>query len=425
MSEKKKFSLTTKIFIGLILGAITGVLLYPVREVPMVNNVIIGFGFELLGSVFMRAIRMMVVPLVFVSLVLGAANAGDIKRLGRIGSKTLFFYLTTTACAITIAIGLANIINPGRGMDMSMMKDVTFTGKEAVPFVQVLLNMVPKNPVAALTSGNMLQIIVFSLLCGAALTVLGDKASKLKDVLGELNEMVLKMIEMIMYIAPFGVFGLIAKTFSNLGYDAIKPLMAYFFTVLLALVVHAIVTYNGFLVAFTKINPISFFKKMVPALSVAFSTSSSATTLPVTMEVVEEEFGVKNSVCSFTLPLGVTINMDGTAIMQGVATVFIAQIYGVQLGIPEYISVIITATIASVGTAGVPGVGLIMLSMVLTQVGLPVEGIGLIMGVDRLLDMSRTAINICGDAACTLIVATYEDGFHTEEELRELKAKKA
>lgn len=410
----KKMKLTTRIFIGLILGAIVGAVLYPMRDIAFVDKFIIGFVFELLGTAFMRSIRMMVVPLVFFSLILGASSAGDIKKLGRIGSKTLFFYLITTACAITIAIGLANIINPGRGMSMEMMEGVTYTAKDSVPFVHVLLNMIPTNPVSALASGNMLQIIVFSLLCGSALTIMGDKAAKLKSVISEANDMVLKIVELIMYIAPFGVFGLIGKTFATLGYDAIRPLMVYFFTVLLALLIHALLTYQGFLAVFARINPLTFFRRMVPALSVAFSTASSAATLPVTMECVEDEFRVKKEISSFTLPLGVTINMDGTAIMQGVATVFIAQIYGVELGLTEYLMVITTATIASIGTAGVPGVGLIMLSMVLTQVGLPVEGIGLIMGVDRLLDMARTAINICGDAACTLIVAKSEDGFEED-----------
>jgi len=421
----KKMQLTTKIFIGLLLGAIVGALLYPMRDIAFVDKFIIGFVFELLGTAFMRSIRMMVVPLVFFSLTLGASSAGDIKKLGRIGSKTLFFYLATTALAITIAIGLANIINPGKGFSMELMEGVTYSAKEAIPFVQVLLNMIPTNPISALATGNMLQIIVFAILCGSALTLMGDKANKLKEVVSQANDMVLKVVEMIMYVAPFGVFGLIGKTFATLGYDAIKPLMVYFVTVLLALLIHALVTYQGFLIAFTKMSPIHFFKKMVPALTVAFSTSSSATTLPVTMECVEDGFGVKNEISAFTLPLGVTINMDGTAIMQGVATVFIAQIYGVQLGLTEYLMVIVTATVASIGTAGVPGVGLIMLSMVLTQVGLPVEGIGLIMGVDRLLDMSRTAINICGDAVCTLIVAKSEDGFVTGKEPASNQVEKA
>lgn len=415
----KKMQLTTRIFLGLILGAITGILLYPVKDVPFVHKYIIGFVFNLLGSGFMRAIKMMVVPLVFFSLVLGAANAGDIKKLGRIGSKTLFFYIATTAFAITIAITLANIINPGSGMTMDIMSGAKFKASEPAPFIDVLLNMIPTNPIKSLVDGDMLPIIVFSLLCGSALTLLGDRTKALKDVFQQGNDMVLKVVEIVMYIAPFGVFGLIAKTFSTIGYGAIKPLMIYFFTVLLALILHALITYQGMLLAFTRQNPIKFFKAMVPALSVAFSTSSSAATLPVTMECVEDRLGVDKSVASFTLPLGVTINMDGTSIMQGVATVFIAQIYGIHLGIEQYLMVIVTATIASIGTAGVPGVGLIMLSMVLTQVGLPVEGIGLIMGVDRLLDMSRTVINICGDAACTLIVAQSEEKFNDIPEVEE------
>ena len=407
----KKIQLTTKIFIGLLAGAVFGAILYPIREIAFVDKFIIGFVFELLGSSFMRAIRMMVVPLVFCSLTLGASSIGDIKKLGRVGSKILFFYLITTAIAITIAIAVANVINPGRGMSMDMMEGVSYSAKEAVPFVQVLLNMIPTNPIASLANENMLQIIVFALLCGAAITVLGEKASKVRDVISELNDIILKIVEFIMCIAPFGIFGLIGKTFATLGYNAIKPLMLYFVTVLLGLLVHTLIIYQGLLVVLTKQNSIVFFKKMIPALSVAFSTSSSAAALPITMKIIEKEFNINKEISSFTLPLGATINMDGTAIMQGVATVFIAQIYGVHLGPSEYMMIIATATIASIGTAAVPAVGLVMLSMVFVQVGLPVEGIGLIMGVDRLLDMTRTAVNVCGDAACTLIVAESEETF--------------
>jgi Na+/H+-dicarboxylate symporter len=259
-----------------------------------------------------------------------------------------------------------------------------------------------------MAKGNMLQIIAFALLTGAGLTVLGDKASKVKDLFDQGNDLVLEMVNLIMKVAPFGVFCLIAKTFSSLGYSAMVPLLKYMLTVVGALFIHGLLTYQGLLISVVKMNPMTFFKKFLPAISVAFSTSSSGATLPVTLETVQEEFGVSKSVSSFTIPLGATINMDGTAIMQGVAVVFIASVYGVNLTMGDYIAVILTATLASIGTAGVPGVGLIMLSMVLTQVGLPIEGIALIMGVDRILDMTRTAVNITGDAVCTLIIAKTE-----------------
>lgn len=413
----KKMQLTTKIFIGLLLGAIIGAMLYPVREVPFVNDYVIGFAFHLMGRIFMNAIKMMVVPLVFFSLIMGTASMKDIKKLGRIGTKTLGFYLTTTAIAITIALGLANIVNPGKGLDLGTVEKSAFAIKESKSFVNVLIDMVPTNPVAAMANGNMLQIIIFAILCGVSLTLMGEKGERLKDICSEINDLVLKLVEIIMLFAPIGVFGLIGKTFATLGYDAMKPLFVYMLTVLAALLIHAIVTYQGLLFAFARYNPITFFKKFAPAISVAFSTSSSGATIPVTMDTLLTRFKVPEDITSFTIPLGATVNMDGTAIMQGVATVFIAQVYGVNLGPADYLAVILTATLASVGTAGVPGVGLIMLSMVLTQVGIPVEGIGLIMGVDRILDMTRTAVNITGDAVCTLIVAKTEGELLPAEEL--------
>ncbi len=404
----KKMSLTTKIFIGLITGIILGLVLHPMRETPFIANYVVGFGLKLGGSVFINAIKMMVVPLVFISLTVGASAMGDIKKLGRIGVKTLGFYLFTTAIAIVIGLVLANVINPGSGLSADNIATTNKAINESKPFVDVLIDIVPSNPIASMAEGNMLQIIVFALLTGAGLTILGSKVSRVKELFDQANDLVLEMVGLIMKVAPFGVFCLIAKTFSELGYTAMLPLLKYMLTVVGALFIHALFTYQGLLVALVKMNPVTFFKKFLPAISVAFSTASSGATLPVTLETVQEEFGVSKSVSSFTVPLGSTINMDGTAIMQGVAVVFIAAVYNVDLTLGDYIAVILTATLASVGTAGVPGVGLIMLSMVLTQVGLPVEGIALIMGVDRILDMTRTAVNITGDAVCTLIIAKTE-----------------
>lgn len=407
---KKKMSLTSKIFIGLISGLITGLILYQLKGNAFVDNYIVGFAFHLVGKVFINSIKMMVVPLVFVSLTVGAASVGDIKKLGRIGSKTLGFYLTTTAIAITIAIALSSFVQPGVGFDLP--SDAVYEAKEAPKLVDVIIDMVPKNPIDSLANGKMLQIIVFSMLLGTAITALGDKATKVREGFEALNEVILKLVMLIMNLAPYGVFALVGKTFFELGYEAMPPLLKYMGCVLFALIVHAIVTYQGLLFAFTRLNPIKFFKNFAPAMMVAFSTASSSSTLPITMETAEERLGVSKSVASFTLPLGATINMDGTAIMQGVATVFLAQAYGLQLGVGDFLTVILTATLASIGTAGVPGVGLIMLSMVLTQIGIPVEGIAIIMGIDRILDMCRTAINITGDAACTLIIAKQEGEFN-------------
>ncbi len=403
---KKKMGLTSKIFIGLISGIILGLILYTMSGNAFVENVVIEI-LELIGKVFINAIKMMVVPLVFVSITVGAASVSDIKKLGRIGSRTLAFYLVTTAIAITIAILIASIFQPGVGFNLPN-EATEYVASEAPKLVDVITSMVPTNPIAALANGEMLQIIVFAVLMGTAMTALGDRAIKVREGFEALNEVILKLVMLIMKLAPYGVFGLVAKTFATLGYEAMPPLAAYMACVIGALVIHAAVTYMGMLYSFTKLNPVKFFKNFAPAMAVAFSTASSSGTLPVTMETVEERLGVSKSVASFTLPLGATINMDGTAIMQGVATVFLAQAYGMPLTLGNLLTVVLTATLASIGTAGVPGVGLIMLSMVLVQIGIPVEGIAIIMGIDRILDMARTAVNITGDAVCTLIIAKKE-----------------
>jgi len=402
--------------VALALGMLTGSILYAVSppENPIAGLNAILFGSEygvllLVGDVFIRLIKMMVVPLVFVSITLGAANIGDIKKLGRIGGKTLAFYLTTTAIAITIAILLALIIQPGANFVLPGVGD--YQGSNAPGLVSVLADMVTKNPFSSLTEGSMLQIIVFSLFLGTGIVAVGKKAKPLLDVFEATNEVVLKLIMMIMHFAPFGVFALITKTFATLGWSAMPPLAAYMLVVLGALFIHAGFTYTGMLYFFTKLNPIQFFKNFSPAMAVAFSTSSSSSTIPVSIETADERCGVSKNIASFTLPLGATINMDGTAIMQGVATVFLAQAYGLSLGVGDYVVVILTATLASVGTAGVPGVGLIMLSMVLAQVGIPVEGIAFIIGIDRILDMTRTVVNVTGDAVCSIIIANSEGEF--------------
>ncbi|WP_026477928.1 dicarboxylate/amino acid:cation symporter [Alkaliphilus transvaalensis] len=407
----KKMGLTTKIFIGLVCGLITGIILNKIGPNYVSDTLLVGGIFELVGQLFLRGINMLVVPLVFISLVNGAASMSDIKKLGRVGSKALLFYLFTTALAITIAIGIANVINPGIGLDMSKLVTSEPNIQAAKPFVQVVYEMVPTNIIAAMSQGTMLQIIVFALLLGTSLTVLGDKVKTITDIFNQLNDIVMKLVDFIMLLAPYGVFALIARTFATLGFDAMAPLAKYMFAVLLALLLHTAITYSGLLMIFAKLNPIRFFKKFAPAMGVAFSTSSSNATIPVTLETVEEKIGASKNIASFTVPLGATINMDGTSIMQGVATVFIAQLYGIPLSMNAILTVILTATLASVGTAGVPGVGLIMLSMVLTAVGLPVEGIALIIGIDRILDMTRTAVNITGDAICTTIISKLEGEF--------------
>ena len=367
---------------------------------------------KLVGGIFISGIKMLVVPLVFVSLIVGASSIGDPKKLGRVGTKTIMFYLFTTGIAIIIALSLASITNPGVGLDLSNVIQNEPTIGEATSVIDTIINMIPRNPISALASGQMLQVIVFALLTGISIALLGKKGENALNFFISLNDVMMKMVMLIMLIAPYGVFALISKTFATVGFDAIVPLLKYFVTVLLALGLHLLITYMTMLKAIGGLDPIQFFKNFVPAMGVAFSTASSSGTLPVTLKTAQERCGASESISAFTLPLGATINMDGTAIMQGGAVVFIAQVYGIELTLGAILTVILTATLASVGTAGVPGVGLITLSMVLQSVGLPIEGIALIIGIDRLLDMTRTAVNITGDTVCTLLISKAEGEFN-------------
>jgi Na+/H+-dicarboxylate symporter len=304
---------------------------------------------------------------------------------------------------------LALVINPGEGV--SIASSATFDAKQAPSLTDVIINMFPTNPINAMSSGNMLQVIVFALLIGIAMALSGEPGKRLTAVFEDLNTVILKLVSILMNIAPYGVFFLMAKLFSYIEGGLIVKLIFYFGTVLLALFIHALIVYPLLLKSFSGLNPVIFLNKIKELCIFAFSTSSSSATMPVTLETATKKLGADNKVASFTIPLGATINMDGTAIMQGVATVFIAQVFAVDLSINDYLMVILTATLASIGTAGVPGVGLIMLAMVLNQVGLPVEGIAIIMGVDRLLDMTRTAVNVTGDCMVTCIVSKSENEF--------------
>ncbi|HAE92862.1 dicarboxylate/amino acid:cation symporter [Tissierella praeacuta] len=411
---KKKISLTSRVLIGLLLGLIIGIMVFRLPSGVIKDRILINGIFQLLGQVFLRGIMMLVVPLVFISLVNGAANMGDVKKLGRIGIKTVGFYLTTTAIAIIIALLLGFFVRPGLGLDMSSIEVVEPTINPKVPLIQILYEMVPKNPIAAMAEGNMLQIIVFAILTGVGLSLLGEKVKFLVTLFINLNELIMKLVEIIMLFAPIGVFGLIAKTFATVGYSGLLPLLKYIVTVYIGLIIHMFLVYGGLLKGFTNLSPMTFYKKFLPAMSVAFSTASSNATVPVSLEIAEKELGISKNIASFTIPLGATINMDGTAIMQGIAVFFIAQVYGYELSLSMIITVILTATLASIGTAGVPGAGTIMLSMVLQSIGLPIEGIGLIMGIDRLVDMGRTVTNITGDAVCTAVIAKQEGEINME-----------
>ncbi|GHE78579.1 dicarboxylate/amino acid:cation symporter [Thalassotalea profundi] len=421
MTDKTKLSLTQRIVIGMIAGILVGAGLQ--QLMPNGSDFIIPLGFfdfstrsfvvdgvfEVVGQIFVASLKMLVVPLVFVSLICGTTSLKDTSKLGRIGGKAIALYLVTTAIAISFAMGLAFLINPGEGVNMTT--STSFTGREAPSLAQVFIQMFPSNPFAAFAQGNMLQVIIFALLFGIAIALSGKAGERISSLFDDLNEVVMRLVTILMNIAPYGVFCLLAKLFTDLSLSAFGNLISYFFVVFFALIIHGTVTYSVILKLLSGLNPLIFLKKMRDAILFGFSTSSSNATIPVTMETVTKKMGVKNSIASFTVPLGATINMDGTAIMQGVATVFIAQVFNVDLSLSDMLMVILTATLASIGTAGVPGVGLIMLAMVLDQVGLPVEGIGLIIGVDRLLDMTRTSVNVTGDSMVTLIVGKSEKQF--------------
>jgi len=349
---------------------------------------------------------MLVVPLVFFSPITGVLGIGDINALGKVGAKSFVLYMLTTAIAIAVGITLAATIGIGEGVNLSTT--AAFTAKEAPALSSVLIDIIPSNVVNAMALGKMLQIIFFSILVGISILMVGKKAEPVVELIEIGNEIMMKMVNIIMAVAPYAVFALLAKAISNLGLGLLADLAGYVLVLIAALMFHLFVTLMSILKIFSGMSPKIFLKKMRETQIFAFSTSSSNATIPVTLRAVTDRLGVNNSVASFTVPFGATINMDGTAIMQGVATVFIANAYGVSLGFTGYLTVILMSVLASIGTAGVPGVGLIMLSMVFTQVGLPVEGIGLILGVDRLLDMVRTAVNVSGDAAVSVIVAKSE-----------------
>ena len=408
-------SLTARILTAMLAGLVVGIgLHFAIRGLGadsstanFISIYLTGGLFEVVGKVFIASLKVLVVPMVFVSLVCGCSGLGaENSRMGAIAGKTLGLYLMTTAIAITLALTAALIIQPGVGIELST--DSQYVAKEAPPLKQVIIDIFPSNPVQAMANGNMLQIIVFAMLFGLAVSKAGEAGVKIRTFFDDLNEVIMSMVDILMKLAPYGVFCLLASLFAEIGVDILGTLAWYFLTVAGVLIAHAVLVYGSLISVLARLNPVIFLKKMRPVQLFAFSTASSNATMPVTLNTVENRLGVDNSVASFTVPLGATINMDGTAIMQGVATAFIAQAYGIDIGLSGYLAVIATATLASIGTAGVPGVGLIMLAMVLQQVNLPVEGIALIIGVDRLLDMLRTAVNVTGDASVSCVVARSE-----------------
>ena len=413
---KKKLGLSTQIFISLLIGALFGVVIhYWVPSSYIKDTVIVEGVLYVVGQGFIRLMQMLVVPLVFCSLICGSMAIGDTKTLGKVGVKTIGFYLVTTALAVCVALGSALLINPGRGLDMdAVQKGTVSSATEATSLVDTLLNIIPKNPVQSMANGDMLPIIVFALFVGIMLAKLGTRGSVVANFFSQFNDVMMEMTMAIMKVAPIGVFCLIARTFATVGFSAFAPMLKYMGNVTLALAIQCLVVYQILLFVFTRLNPFKFIKKFLPVMGFAFSTATSNATIPMSIDTLSKKMGVSKQISSFTIPLGATINMDGTSIMQGVAVVFIAQAYGIPLTMGNLATVVVTATLASIGTAGVPSVGLVTLAMVLNSVGLPTEGIALIMGIDRILDMIRTAVNITGDAVCTTIVCHQEGSLNRE-----------
>ncbi len=385
-----------QILVGLLLGVVVGMLYKPgaLALAPV-------------GALFLNAIKMLIVPLVFISLVAGITAMSDSAKLGRISVKTIAIYLITTAFAVSIGLAFGTLFSPGEGMHM--VASGSAEAKQAPSLVQILVGLVPTNPVTAFAEGNILQIIVFAIALGVSMNLVGEKAAPAIRLFDSLAEVLYKLTDLVMRFAPIGVFALIAGVVASHGIEVLLPLAGVIGVIYLASIAHMLLVYGSLIGGLARLSPLRFFRGIAPALAVAFSTSSSSGTLPVSIECARKNLGVSQGVAGFVLPVGATINMDGTAIYQGVLALFIAQAFGIDLSAGQYLMIILTATLASVGTAGIPGAGLIMLSLVLSSVGLPLEGVALIAGIDRILDMARTTVNVTGDLMTTTLVARSEN----------------
>lgn len=400
----KKFSLAKKIFIALILGCVCGIIF---NLVPKNFDILLEI-INLIGQIFTNLIKSMVVPLVFVSIALGIASIGDLKKLGSVGSKIIAFYFGTTALAVSFAIFFAKLINPDTSFHIKNVSEISTDIHEKISVSKIILDIIPTNPIEALAQGSMLQIIFFAILIGIGITLANEKGTPVKKLFESFNEINLKLVAMIMNFAPIGVFALITYSFASFGLDIIPSISKYLFVTYLALFFHAAVIYNLMLKIWTKLDIKKFWKKFWPVAGVAFSTSSSNAALPISIEAADK-MGVSRDISSFTLSLGSTINMNGTAIMHGITVIFLANVYHINLSLSDLVKVVLMSTLASVGTAGVPGVGMLMLAMVLELANIPVSAIGLVLGIDRILDAGRTVVNVMGDCVCTLIVAVMEN----------------
>jgi len=419
-----RLQLHTKILIGMLSGVICGVLTnrwgdnWYIIEISFSDFVF--YYIKPIGSAFIRLISMVVVPLVFASLLVGTASLNDLRKLGRIGAKTVAYYLCTTIIAISIGLLLANTLKPGVGLSEETRTELIQsqseqaeaqigTDREKPTITDILLNIVPTNPIRAFVEGNMLQIIFLALMTGICLSLIpSERSQPVINFFEGINELIIQMVHIIMKLAPYGVFALISAVVADFGLGILLVLIKYSLVVVLGLILHVTIVYSSAIKIFSKHKIGTFFRGIRPAQLIAFSSASSSATLPVTMECTEKNLGVPAEIASFALPLGATINMDGTALYQGVSAVFIAQVYGMGLTVPQQLTIVLTAVLASVGTAGTPMAGVITLAIVLKSIGVPLEGIAIIMGVERILDMCRSVVNVTGDASCAVVVASSE-----------------
>ena len=407
----KKLTLTAKILIGFILGIVIGLVMYLIMgdgAADITKTYIQPF-----GTLFLNLIKMVIVPMVFSSLVVGACGLGDVRTMGRIGGKTMLYFLCTTAFAVVLGLLIGNVFQVGVNAGLSV-EGLEYTAKESAGIIPTLLAIIPANPIKALADGEMLQVIAFALFVGAGIVMVGKQARVVKDFFNGFAEVMYKVVGGIMKLAPYAICAMMVNVTATYGPSILGQYLKLIVAVYLACLLHAAVVYSSTVKVIGKYSPVKFFKNMLPAMAFAFTSASSSATLPFTMEG-SRKCGVPLPIRSFVLPLGATVNMDGTAAFQGICALFVANAFGMPLTIGQQTMVVLSATLASIGTAGVPGAGTVMLGMVLAQVGLPVEGIALILGVDRILDMVRTMINITGDCACSIIVARSEGELHDGE----------
>ena len=401
MSKKKKLSLAAQIFIGLFLGIIAGFIFLAAGKAEWAVAYVKPF-----GTIFLNLIKFIVVPIVLCSIIGGVISMKDIRKVGSIGWKTVVYYLFTTAFAVIIGLIFANLFKGT--FQVLQTSDLEYEVAQTTNFMDTLVNIFPSNIIQPLANASMLQVIVIALFFGFGIILAGEKVEPLAKVIVSLSDVSMIIMELILKLSPIGVFCLITPVVAENGAKILGSLAMVLLTAYISYVVHAVVVYSASVKTMAGLSPVKFFKGMAPAMAMAFSSASSVGTLPLNLECAEK-LGAKRDIASFVLPLGATINMDGTAIYQGVCAVFIATCFGIDLTLTEMMTIVLTATLASIGTAGVPGSGMIMLAMVLQSVGLPVEGIALVAGVDRIFDMGRTVVNITGDSACAVVVSSLED----------------